>query len=62
MQTTYIWEPAGDQGTRMILRNRGEPSGFGMLAAPITAAAMRRANKKDLARLKTSLEGQGRDG
>lgn len=56
METTYAWEPAGNTSTRMTLRNRGEPSGFSKLAAPLMAAAMRRANIKDLARLKTLLE------
>lgn len=56
METTYTWEdnPAG--GTRMKLRNRGEPSGFSSFAAPMMATAMRRANQKDLARLKAILE------
>lgn len=56
METTYTWEdnPAG--GTRMTLRNRGEPSGFSSFAAPMMASAMRRANQKDLARLKAILE------
>jgi len=55
METTYTWaEESG--GTRMTLRNRGEPSGFGKLAAPIVAAAMRRATTKDLAALKRILE------
>lgn len=58
MQTTYTWTAAGERSTRMTLRNRGEPSGFGKLAAPFMAAAMRRANRKDLARLKTILEGR----
>jgi hypothetical protein len=40
----------------MTLRNRGEPSGFAGVAAPIMARAMRRANRKDLARLKILLE------
>jgi uncharacterized membrane protein len=62
METTYTWESLGEGRTRMTLRNRGEPSGFGKLAAPIMAAAMRRANKKDLMRLKTILEGRSRDG
>lgn len=60
METTYTWEAAGEKSTRMTLRNRGEPAGFGRLAAPFMAAAMRRANRKDLAQLKAILE--GRDG
>ena len=59
METTYAWEPAGEGGTRMTLRNRGEPGGFSRLVAPLMAAAMRRANLKDLARLKLVLEDQG---
>ena len=55
METTYTWTNAGG-GTRMTLRNRGEPSGFAGVAAPVMAAAMRRANRKDLARLKAILE------
>ncbi len=56
METTYTWEPAGDRKTRMTLRNRGTPSGFSSLLAPMMAGAMRRANTKDLARLKELLE------
>ncbi len=56
METTYTFEDAGDGGTRMTLRNRGEPAGFGRVAAPVMAAAMRRANGKDLQRIKQVLE------
>ena len=56
METTYTWQPAGDGGARMTLRNRGEPAGFARVAAPMMAAAIRRANEKDLARLKQLLE------
>ena len=56
METTYTWEDARS-GTRMTLRNRGEPTGFSKIAAPVMARAMRRANRKDLARLKAYLEG-----
>lgn len=56
METSYEWTPAGDGRTRMSLRNRGEPSGFTSIAAPMMAAAMRRANTKDLASLKRLLE------
>ena len=59
METSYTWERLGESRTRMTLRNRGEPSGFGKLAAPLMVGAMRRANRKDLERLKAILE-QGR--
>jgi hypothetical protein len=55
METTYEWEPA-DQGTRMTLRTRGTPSGFSRIVAAFMSAAMRRANQKDLAALKSLME------
>lgn len=57
MTTTYTWEDTAAGGTRMTLRNAGEPSGFAKVGAPMMARAMRRANEKDLERLKTLLEG-----
>jgi uncharacterized membrane protein len=56
METTYTWADAPGGGTQMTLRNRGEPSGFSKVAAPMLASAMQRANRKDLARLKQILE------
>ncbi len=56
METTYTFDPIGTGRTRMQLRNRGEPTGFASVAAPAMTAAMRRANTKDLARLKQLLE------
>jgi ligand-binding SRPBCC domain-containing protein len=56
METTYAWADDPRGGTRMTLRNRGEPVGFARLGAPLLAAAMRRANGKDLAALKELLE------
>ena len=56
METTYTWEDAPDGATWMTLRNRGEPTGFAGLAAPILATAVRRATGKDLAKLKSILE------
>jgi len=55
METTYTWTDASG-GTRMTLRNRGGGAGFFRVAGPILGAAMRRANRKDLARLKAILE------
>ena len=56
METGYTWADAGAGVTRMTLRNRGKPSGFAKVAAPVMAASMRRANRKDLLRLKEVLE------
>jgi Polyketide cyclase / dehydrase and lipid transport len=56
METTYTWADGPPGSTRMTLRNRGEPGGLGRVAAPVMAAAMRRANTKDLRLLKTILE------
>jgi uncharacterized membrane protein len=56
METTYTWEPLGENRTRMTLRNRGNPSGFSKVVAPLMAMAMRKANRNDLARLKSQLE------
>jgi uncharacterized membrane protein len=58
METTYTWESTPHDSTRMTLRNRGEPAGFSKLIAPIMKPAMRRANRKDLAKLKALLESQ----
>ena len=56
METTYTWSAEGD-GTRMTLRNRGEPSGgFSKVTAPFMKLSMRRANRKDLAKLRSILE------
>ena len=56
METTYTWEDTAGGGTKMTLRNRGTPSGFPRLVAPLMATAMRRANRKDLVRLRKILE------
>jgi uncharacterized protein YndB with AHSA1/START domain len=59
METTYMWEDTQSGGTRMTLRNRGQPAGFANVGAPITAAAVRRATRRNLAMLKRLLEDRG---
>jgi hypothetical protein len=56
METTYTWVDNHSGGTTMTLQNRGLPAGFSRLAAPVMASSMRRANQKDLVRLKAILE------
>ena len=58
METTYTWEDAPGGGTRMTLRNRGQPAGFKKFLGPALARAMRAANRKDLEALKSLLERQ----
>jgi uncharacterized membrane protein len=60
METTYTWADTPAGATRMTLRNRGEPSGFSKVGAPMLSAAMKRANRKDLERLKALLEHSAR--
>jgi uncharacterized protein YndB with AHSA1/START domain len=59
METIYTWQDADAGVTKMTLRNRGEPAGFAKVAAPVMEAAMRRANRKDLRRLKEIMESRG---
>ena len=56
METTYAWRPTEDGHTEMTLRNRGYPRGFSKLVAPLMKSAMRKANMKDLKRLKKVME------
>ncbi len=56
METTYAWEDVAGGATKMTLRNRGEPSGFAAVTAPVMTRAMRKANMADLRRLKALLE------
>jgi hypothetical protein len=56
METTYTFEDAPGGGTRVGLRNRGEPSGFAKVLSSMMTKAIRRENTKDLERLKELLE------
>ena len=55
----FEWSDVTTDSTLMRLRNRGEPSGFSALAAPLMARAIKRANTNDLERLKAILESTG---
>lgn len=59
METTYSWTAVDADSTLMKLRNRGEPKGFSKLMKPFMAVMMKRANQKDLVRVKGILEGGG---
>ncbi len=56
METTYTWTASGPGATRMTLRNQGRPAGFSKVVAPLMEPVRRRANRKDLAKLKAILE------
>ncbi|MDO6391629.1 SRPBCC family protein [Pontibacter sp. BT731] len=56
METTYTWNAIDAGSTQMTLRNAGQPSGFSKVFAPFMASMMRKANNKDLKKLKDILE------
>ena len=56
METTYTWTAIDEKTTRMTLQNKGNPSGFSRLFAPLMATMMRRANNKDLKNIKRIIE------
>ena len=56
METSYEWQSVDSGCTRMTLRNRGNTDGFARLLTPFMGMAVRRANEKDLVRLKSILE------
>ena len=57
METTYAFESVETAITKMTLRNRGNPSGFSKIFSPFMERMMRKANTKDLKKIKQILEG-----
>jgi uncharacterized membrane protein len=58
METIYTWKSIDDGTTNMKLENKGAPVGFSKLLTPFMAAAIKKANGKDLNKLKGILENQ----
>ncbi|MGD6780010.1 SRPBCC family protein [Sutcliffiella horikoshii] len=56
METTYTWAAIDSNTTKMTLQNKGEPKGFSKLFSPVMATMMRKANEKDLKKIKEILE------
>ena len=56
METTYHFERIDEGVTRMKLGNRGNPSGFSKIFSPFMEMMMRKANNKDLKKIKEIME------
>ena len=56
IETSYQFEPIDENTTRMTLRNTGNPAGFSKLFLPFMSMMIRRANQKDLKKIKSILE------
>ncbi|WP_245645047.1 hypothetical protein [Peribacillus loiseleuriae] len=52
----YTWNAIDDNMTRMTLRNKEIPTGFSKVFAPFMSQMMKRANMKDLKKIKGILD------
>lgn len=56
MKTIYTWQEIDENRTIMTLRNKGNPTGFNKIISLFMTSMMRRANMKDLKKIKAILE------
>ncbi|MBM6617895.1 SRPBCC family protein [Bacillus suaedaesalsae] len=56
METTYEFYELEPNLTKMTLRNSGVPTGFSKVFAPFMSTMMKKANMKDLKKIKEILE------
>ncbi|TCJ03211.1 SRPBCC family protein [Cytobacillus praedii] len=56
METIYTWQAIDEGHTQMTLQNKGNPKGFNKILSIFMTFMMRRANMKDLIKIKTILE------
>jgi hypothetical protein len=59
METIYTWKSLEGNITRMSLQNKGNPAGLSKLLTPLFSLAIKKANNRDLQRLKQIMEEQG---
>lgn len=58
METIYEFQAVNDEETKMLLRNKGVPSGFSKIFTPFMSTMMKKANMKDLKKIKEIIEGK----